>query len=96
MNEQENNFTQEELEVLQHDVELGEALGRLYKNRDFKKLIVGLYMEDGEKFLIRNLPVAKDRTSIVEQMLSRGWFFRFLKDIEDSANSALAEFNKGE
>lgn len=83
--------TPTEVQALNADIELGEAVKRLRKNKDFKKIIQGMYIDDGAKYLMQNYSVAKNRDSVEEQIMSRSHLYRFLSEVESSGDQALIE-----
>lgn len=78
-----------EITELNLDIELAEALTRLQKNRDFKKIVQELFLDGGSQNLTKNLVVVKDKEEIIEQIKARGYLYRFFMDIQHSGESAL-------
>ena len=81
--------TQEEIE--NSKLELAESLSRLYKNKDFKKIVQEGYLENGAVFLTKNLKKVKTdiEPAIIEEMAARSIFWRYLDGIEEEARSIL-------
>ena len=81
--------TQEEIE--ESKLELAESLKKLQKNKDFKKIIQEGFLEDGSKFLTRNLTKVKEEfeDGIIEEMKARSIFWRYMDDILEEANSIM-------
>lgn len=80
-------------EVQAEEIALGnnEALQRLYKNKDFKKLVVVGYMEQGSISLMRNLSKVKEeyKPLLIDEIEARSKFAKYLSGIEEDANSIL-------
>ena len=81
--------TQEEIE--NSKLELAESLKRLYKNKDFKKIILEGYLEQGSTFLTKNITKVKPEVKdmIVEEMVARSITWKYLDGIEEEAKSIL-------
>lgn len=81
--------TQEEIESSK--IELAESLKRLQKNKDFKKIILEGYLENGSTYLTKNLTKIKPeyKESIVEEMTARSILWRYIDNIEEEARSIL-------
>ena len=81
--------TQEEVE--NSKLELAESLKRLYKNKDFKKIVLEGYLEQGSTFLTKNITKVKPEVKdmIVEEMVARSITWKYLDGIEEEANSIL-------
>jgi len=101
--EQVQGYTPEELEQLHENVALGEAMNKLLNNKQFKKLFMEMYVEDGSKFLVDNMCVAKNREMISEQFLARSWFKKHINDViangmasEETLKEIQEEINNGE
>ena len=90
--EQDVNITPE----LQEDIKLGDALRRLRKNKDFKLLISDLFLDEGIKHFVTNIPVVKDREAINEQLAARGLLYRYLLEIEQNSLSAMMALEEEE
>lgn len=95
MNEQVEYNTQE-LESLQNDIALGDAMDRLVKNRDFKKLVLDMYLKDGANMLCQNYWKIKHRKEgnlefIQDGIQARSMFYGFMEDIQNNANGARYE-----
>ena len=82
-------LTPEELE--NDKIEVAESLAKLYKNKDFQKIIMKAYLEDGSKFITRNLSKVKPeiRESLQEEYMARSLLWRFLDGIEEEARNIL-------
>ena len=83
----------DEISQLESDLELGQALSRLEKNRDFKRLISKMYLEDGAIMLTKNYCTIKHRDSgkmmiIEDELAARSLLMKFLSDIKENANGA--------
>lgn len=83
--------TQEEIE--NSKLELAESLSRLYKNKDFKKIVLEGYLNTGSIFLVKNF--VKERTqegqmNYVEQMKARSHFWKYVDGLEEDASSILS------
>lgn len=93
-NEQVETNTQE----LQVIVDRAEKLKRLQKNRDFKEIIQGMYLDDGSKFLVKNLNRLKDdqKQSLIREMEARSALLMFIDDILDQGNQAMNLIAEGE
>lgn len=85
---EQDSITPLELQKLDLDIQNSDRLDRLLKNRDFKALILDMYLDDGSTYLTRNLTRVKDRDAITEQYLSRSYLYRFLDDIAQAGNEA--------
>ncbi len=81
--------TQEEIE--NSKIELAESLKRLYKNRDFKKLILEGFLENGSTFLTKNMTKVKPEyeDSIMLELKARSIVWKYLDGIEEDATSIL-------
>lgn len=84
---------------LQEDIELGQALQKLKKNKDFKKIFLDMYLNDGSNYLTSNIAITKNREAVYEQLIARSWLYRFIHEIEARANDAalmLEQLNEEE
>ena len=81
--------TQEEIE--NSKIELAESLKRLYKNKDFKKIILDGYLESGSTFLTKNIMKVKSdyEADVVLEIKARSIAWKYLDNIEEEANSIL-------
>lgn len=81
--------TQEEIEKSQ--LELAECLVRLQKNKDFMKVIGKAYLEDGTKFLTRNMTKVKEevKPEIIKELEARSNLWKFLDGVEEASRSIL-------
>ena len=72
-------------------IELAESLKRLIKNKDFKKIVLDGYLENGSTYLTKNLMKVKDdyKPAIIEEMSARSILWRYLDGIEEEAASIL-------
>lgn len=98
MENEQVEYNTHELESLQSDITLGDALERLMKNRDFKKLITEMYLETGSNMLTQNYWKVKHRENgkldfIQDGLIARSMLYGFFEDIKNNANGARAEFN---
>jgi len=88
----------EEIAQVESDLELGQSLARLKNNRDFKKLILKMYLEDGAIMLTKNLKKIKYNSNakmdiINDEYIARSSLYGFMDDIEANALSG-AEYMK--
>ena len=88
MEQVDNEYTQQ----LNDMISLGESLERLKKNRDFKRLILDMYLKDGSDILTRNLTRVNDKELLFEQFKARSWLYDHLDRIEDDYNTALETY----
>jgi hypothetical protein len=81
--------TQEEIEDSQ--LEMYESIKRLYKNRDFKKLILDGYLDIGSSNLVKNFNRVKPefRDSLIEEITARSNFWKYVDTIEEDARSII-------
>lgn len=81
--------TQEETE--NSKIELAEALSKLYKNKDFKKIVLEGFLESGSTYLTKNLTKVKPefKETIYEEMSARSIFWKYLDSIEEEARSII-------
>lgn len=81
--------TQEEIE--NSKIELADSLKRLYKNRDFKKIILEGFLEHGTINLTKNYTKIKPeyKDDVVTELTSRSLLWRFLDNIEEEAGSII-------
>lgn len=98
MSNEQANYSTQDLESLQADVALGDALDRLVKNRDFKKLILDMYLKDGADMLTRNYWKIKHRENgklefIQDGINARSMLYGFMEDVQTNAMGARAEFS---
>lgn len=72
-------------------LEMNESLKKLYKNRDFKKLILDGYLDIGSSNLVKNMSKVKSEfeDDIVAEMRARSLFWRYLDNIEEDARSIM-------
>ena len=94
MEQVETNYTQEEVEYLNESIELGKSLDKLKKNKEYKKIIDSLFVEDATNMLVRNISYSKNKEDIYSQLEARSWFMRHIETIESNAinaSQALAE-----
>jgi len=75
--------------MYQEDIELGESLARLQKNKDYKRIIKDLFLDGGSINLTKNMVVVRDKEEIVEQIKARSYLYRFLMDIENQAIASI-------
>ncbi len=87
--EQVQGYTPEEIQVIQDNVALGEAMNRLLKNKDFKKLFVKMFYEDGNQMLVNNLIKVKDKDKLYEQLVARSWFNGYIENILEQYQANL-------
>lgn len=81
--------TQEELESSK--IRLAEQLKKLYKNKDFKEIILDGYLEQGSVYLTKNYTRVKEehKANLVEQLNSRSDLWKYLDSIEGEAASII-------
>jgi len=81
--------TQEEIE--ESKIELADSYRRLLKNKDFKKIVLDGFLEQGSVFLTKNLMKVKSEyeTDIVTEMKARSVLYKYLDSIEEEASSIL-------
>jgi hypothetical protein len=81
--------TQEEIE--NSKIEMAECLKRLYKNRDFKKIILDGFLEQGSTYLTKNITKVKPeyKDAVIEEMTARSIAWKYLDSIEEEAQSIL-------
>lgn len=73
---------------------MAEGLKRLYKNKDFKKIILDGYLESGSTFLTKNfVKVSKMKPEFEEEMMieikARSIAWSYLDSIEEDARNIL-------
>lgn len=95
MNEQ-VEYNTHEIESLQSDIALGDKLDRLMKNKDFKSLILEMYLKEGSNMLTQNYWKVKHRNGgnlefINDGLTARSMFYGFMEDIQNNANGARQE-----
>lgn len=78
-----------DVQTYEQDIKLGEAVARLRKNRDFKKVVEELYLDGGAINLAKNINVVKDQDEVVNQIKARGYLYRFLMEIEHNAEASI-------
>ena len=83
----------DEISQLESDLELGNKLARLKKNRDFKDLFIKMYLEDGALMLTKNLKKLKYNKNanmdiIDDAFIARSDVYGFMEDIEENARNA--------
>lgn len=84
------------------NIDLGKDLQALLKNRAYKKLIEGIYIKDGKKFLWENIKTYEEAEMMESgstregsinlmkgEIKSRLSFERFIKNVEDDAEHAV-------
>ena len=94
--EQDNTIIPE-LAEQQANLELGESLQRLKKNKDFKKLFLEMFLNQGCIILTKNMTVIKNEEVIFEELRARSYAYRFMTDIEQNYENAkflLSEYQK--
>ncbi len=72
----------------------GEAAQRLLKNKDFKSIVLELYLKETMAGLSHSLATQykpEMRQAITEQILARGHLNNFINMIIDDANRAVLE-----
>ena len=81
--------TQEEIESSK--IELAESLKRLYRNKDFKKVILDGYLETGSTFLTKNIMKVKSdyEADVIIEIKARSIAWKYLDSIEEDAASIL-------
>lgn len=81
--------TQEEIE--ESKLELADSLKRLYKNRDFKKIILEAYLTEGSKNLTRNLSRIKEeyKDGLIQELDARSILWKFMDSLEEDARDIL-------
>ena len=90
------DYNTQELEVMQGDIALGDAMDRLMKNRDFKKLILDMYLKDGANMLMKNYWKIKHRENgklefIQDSINARSMLDGFIEDVQSNAIGARQE-----
>lgn len=90
------DYNTQELESLQNDMALGDCLDRLMKNRDFKRLILDMYLKDGSDMLTRNYWKIKHREGgkldfIQDGIIARSMLYGFMEDVQHNADGARQE-----
>ena len=83
----------QEMTELESDLDLGTALARLKNNRDFKRLFLKMYLEDGSIMITKNLKKIKYNANakmdiINDALIARSDVFGFMEDIEENARQA--------
>lgn len=88
--------TQEEIESSK--LELAESLKKLYKNKDFKKIILEGYLESGSKFLTKNITKVKPEIEeqVIVEMKARSILWKYLDEVEAEAVSIMRARELGE
>ena len=78
-------------EVEESKIQLASDLSKLYKNKEFKKLIIEGYLNTGSIYLVKGFTKARaeDQMGFVEQMKSRSNFWKYLDGIEEDAISII-------
>lgn len=110
MNEEETVSVEaldELIEVCNKNIELGNHLKRLSKNPDFKKLISGVFISDGKKYLWENIITLEEqelkdkgttRTENIGRMKieiqARLIFDRFLDSVKNDADMAVDQLEQ--
>lgn len=110
MNEEETVSVEaldELIEVCNKNIELGNHLKRLSKNPDFKKLISGVFISDGKKYLWENIMAMEEqelkdkgttRTENIGRMKieiqARLIFDRFLDSVKNDADMAVDQLEQ--
>ena len=81
--------TQEEIE--DSKLELAESLKRLYKNKDFKKIVLEGFLENGSTFLTKNMTKIKSEyeADVIIELKARSIAWKYLDSIEEEAKSIL-------
>lgn len=77
----------------------GEAAQRLLKNKDFKTIILELYLKETMTGLSHSLATQykpEMRQAITEQILARGHLNSFINIVIDDANRAVLELREME
>lgn len=95
------------IEVCNKNIELGNHLKRLTKNPDFKKLISGVFISDGKKYLWENIVVMEEqelkdkgttRTENIGRMKieiqARLIFERFIDSVKNDADMAVDQLEQ--
>jgi len=77
--------------ALEEMITLGQALARLEKNRDFKKIVENLFLKDGADILTQNLWKVKDREKLYEEYMARSLLHKHFEMIRNDAISAAEE-----
>lgn len=88
-------------DLLKADIELGLALQRLKKNKDFKKIILGMYLEDGSNIITQNLWKVKYRPNgnmdlINDELTARSLLYKFFEEIEGKHLDAIEEIKQSQ
>ena len=110
MNEEETVSVEaldELIEVCNKNIELGNHLKRLVKNPDFKKLINGVFISDGKKYLWENIIALEEqelkdkgttRTENISRMKievqARLIFERFIDSVKNDADMAIDQLEQ--
>ncbi len=78
-------------EIEDSKIELAESLKRLYKNKDFKKIVLDGYLESGSTYLTKNMTKVKPefRELLQEEIVARSLCWKYLDGIEEEARSIL-------
>ena len=81
--------TQEEID--DSKIELASSLKRLYKNKDFKKIVLDGYLETGSVFLAKNLTrvMEAQEDGVIMEIKARSILWKYLDSIELDANSIM-------
>lgn len=82
--------------MLQHRVQMGEALAKLMKNKEFKKIILESYLEQGAINTVRNLGKIKEeyKDQLVKEMEARSGLWKHLDKIQEDAESAKLDLQE--
>jgi len=99
--EQGYQITPEEIRQLEEDLALNDALQRLMKNRDFKKIVLEMYLKDGSVMIMKNLAKIKYRKEanmevINDALIARSLLDGFFGDIERNAKDAVEALREEE
>lgn len=81
--------------ALKEIIALGDALARLKRNKDFKKIVSEMYLSGGADMLTRNMWKVKDKQVIFEEYQARSLLYKHFEMIENDAADAIEEL-KGE
>ena len=82
-------------EIENSKIELAESLKRLYKNKDFKKIVLDGYLESGSTYLTKNMTKVKSefKEMLVEEIVARSLFWKYIDGIEEEARSIIESRN---
>ena len=83
----------DEISQLESDRELGQALSRLERNRDYKKVIQSMYLDGGAITLTKNLKTTSDRPNgnvqnLFAQLAARSDLYSFIGKIKEDGYAA--------